>query len=196
MGTDCRAIRKDHAQCRIHASDLFRQVPPDSGLQPANAQLHAYPPRTKIRWQGTSFCTILMMPENRGDRRPKVPRWRLAPFRTDFLDQRLSARPSLTRQDRLHHAHHTIAWLLVPLLRPGRGGEPEPPCRRSSHSPCRHRQKPLLENTSFHPVAVAEINRVSMIKTRRQVPQRTTSTGYPQHSFDEQAVILPAASSI
>ena len=97
MGTDRRAIRKNHARCRVRAPDLFRQVLPDTGLRPANEQLCGNPPRTKPGWQDAPLCAVLMAPENRRYRPSKVLRRGLA-LRVDFLDQRLPDRPDLIRK--------------------------------------------------------------------------------------------------
>jgi len=105
MGTDRRAIEKDHAQCRLRASYLFKEALPHTKLRPANEQLGGNPPGTKLRWQRAPLCAVLMAPENRRNRPSKVFRWGLA-LRTDFLDQRLPDGPGGIRKDRLHHAHH------------------------------------------------------------------------------------------
>lgn len=105
MGTDCRAIKKNHAQAPIPIFDLVKEALSHTELRPANKQLCRNPPGTKLGWHGTPFRAVLASPEQRGYRPSKVLRWSFS-LRTDFLDQRFPYRPGLIRKNRLYHAHH------------------------------------------------------------------------------------------
>jgi len=109
MGTDYRAIEKNHAEGMVPVFDLFKEALPHTEFRPSNEQLCDNPPGIKLRWKGSPFRTVLMAPlvapENRGYRPSKVLRSGL-PLRTDVLDQRRPDGPSSVGEDRLHHAHH------------------------------------------------------------------------------------------
>lgn len=102
MGTDYRAIKKNHAEGLIPVFDLFKEALPHTELRPANEQLCRDPPATKLIWYGAPFRAVLMAPENRGYCPPQVLRRGLA-LRTHFLDQSFPSGLGGIGKDRLHH---------------------------------------------------------------------------------------------
>src|SRR6195952_4813685 len=92
-----------------------------------------------------------------------------------------------------------MAWLEVPLLRPGRGDAPSRWWRPPSHTPClahpRRLEQPRPDIVP-HPVAEARVDRVPLPEPFRDVAPGTARAHHPQHRFHEAPVVLATATRI